>query len=75
MCSLRASEGVLLVVDVVEGMTSHLQALISMCLKLKKPMVLLMNKIERLVLELRLPPNDAYLKLKHILEEVNSVIE
>merc|ERR1719170_6228 len=29
------------------------------------------NKIDRLVLELKLPPQDAYYKLRHIVEEVN----
>jgi U5 small nuclear ribonucleoprotein component len=27
-----------------------------------------------MVLELKLPPNDAYLKIKHILEEINGII-
>ena len=30
--------------------------------------------MDRLVLELKLPPNDAYLKIKHILEEINGTI-
>lgn len=34
----------------------------------------LINKIDRLILELKLPPADAYLKIKHTLEEVNSII-
>lgn len=32
------------------------------------------NKIDRLILELRLPPADAYLKIKHTLEEINGII-
>ena len=31
--------------------------------------------MDRLILELKLPPNDAYFKLKHVIEEVNTVIE
>lgn len=32
------------------------------------------NKVDRLILELRLPPGDAYIKLKQTIEEVNTVI-
>ena len=33
------------------------------------------NKIDRLVLELKLPPTDAYYKLRNIIEEVNSLVK
>ncbi|KAK4116291.1 P-loop containing nucleoside triphosphate hydrolase protein [Canariomyces notabilis] len=39
------------------------------------PLTLIVNKMDRLILELKLPPNDAYYKLKHVIEEVNTVIE
>jgi U5 small nuclear ribonucleoprotein component len=32
------------------------------------------NKVDRLILELKLPPADAYLKIKHTLEEINGII-
>ena len=32
------------------------------------------NKIDRLILELKLPPGDAYYKLRHIIDEVNALI-
>jgi translation elongation factor EF-G len=35
---------------------------------------LVVNKVDRLILELRLPPQDAYFKLKQTIEEVNTVI-
>lgn len=31
-------------------------------------------QIDRLILELKLPPQDAYFKLKHIVEEVNGLL-
>lgn len=34
----------------------------------------MINKIDRLVLELKMPPEDAYLKIKHTLEELNGLI-
>ena len=38
------------------------------------PLILVVNKVDRLILELRLPPSDAYYKLKHTIEEVNTII-
>ena len=40
----------------------------------KLPITICLNKIDRLILELKLPPTDAYYKLRHILEEVNSLL-
>jgi U5 small nuclear ribonucleoprotein component len=40
----------------------------------KVPMTLVINKVDRLILELKLPPTDAYFKLKHTIEEVNSIL-
>ena len=31
-------------------------------------------QIDRLILELKLPPTDAYFKLKHTIDEINSII-
>lgn len=38
------------------------------------PMTLVINKVDRLILELRLPPADAYYKIRHTIEEVNTFI-
>ena len=35
---------------------------------------LCINKIDRLILELKLPPTDAYYKLRNIIEEVNGLL-
>lgn len=40
----------------------------------KLPVTICLNKIDRLMLELKLPPTDAYYKLRHTLEEVNSLL-
>lgn len=39
------------------------------------PLTLCINKIDRLILELKLPPADAYYKLRHIIDELNSILE
>jgi U5 small nuclear ribonucleoprotein component len=35
---------------------------------------LVVNKVDRLILELRLPPADAFHKIKHTIEEINTFI-
>lgn len=72
--ALRLVDGVVLVVDVVEGVMCQTEALIRHCVREKMPVVLVLNKLDRLVLELRLPPHEAYFKIRHTLEEVNGVI-
>ena len=37
-------------------------------------MALMLTKLDRLITELKLPPNDAYHKLRHTIEEVNTLI-
>ena len=34
----------------------------------------MINKIDRLTLEMKIPPVDAYSKIKHTIEEVNSIL-
>ncbi len=38
------------------------------------PITLVVNKIDRLILELRLPPADAFYKIKHTIEDINTFI-
>ena len=73
--SLRLVDGVVLVVDVVEGVQVNTEQIIKHAVLEGLPLTLVVNKMDRLILELKLPPTDAYFKLKHVIEEVNTVIE
>ena len=73
--SLRLVDGVVLVVDVVEGVQINTEQIIRHAVLEDLPLTLVINKMDRLILELKLPPTDAYFKLKHVVEEVNTVIE
>ena len=73
--SLRLVDGVCLVVDVVEGVQVNTEQIIKHAVLEDIPLTLIVNKVDRLALELKLPPNDAYFKLKHVIEEVNTLIE
>ncbi|TLS23190.1 uncharacterized protein PpBr36_05708 [Pyricularia pennisetigena] len=72
--ALRLVDGVCLVVDVLEGVQINTEQIIKHAVLEDLPMTLIVNKLDRLILELKLPPNDAYFKLKHVIEEVNTVI-
>lgn len=72
--SLRLCDGVVLVVDAVEGVMVQTERIIKHAIMEGLPLCLLINKIDRLVLELKLPPADAYHKLRHTIEEVNNII-
>lgn len=74
-CALRLVDGVVLVVDIVEGVQVNTEQIIKYAVLEDLPIVLVINKMDRLILELKLPPTDAYFKLKHVVEEVNTVIE
>ncbi|KAH8596588.1 U5 small nuclear ribonucleoprotein component [Bisporella sp. PMI_857] len=73
--SLRLVDGVVLVVDVVEGVQVNTEQIIKHAVLEGLPMTLVVNKMDRLILELKIPPTDAYFKLKHVIEEVNTMIE
>ncbi|KAJ4134991.1 hypothetical protein NW768_004600 [Fusarium equiseti] len=72
--SFRLVDGVCLVVDVVEGVQVNTEQIIKHAVLEDIPLTLIINKMDRLILELKLPPKDAYFKLKHVVEEVNTII-
>lgn len=73
--SVRLADGVVLVVDVVEGVQVNAEQIIKHAVLEDLSLTLVVNKMDRLILELKIPPNDAYFKLKHVIEEVNTIIE
>ena len=50
------------------------EAIIRHALQEGVKITLVVNKIDRLILELRIKPADAYYKIKHTIEEVNAFI-
>jgi U5 small nuclear ribonucleoprotein component len=53
---------------------AHTQLILRQLVKEGMAITLVVNKVDRLILELKLPPNDAYFKLRHVIEVVNTVI-
>ncbi|KAI3403695.2 SNU114 [Candida oxycetoniae] len=75
IAALELSDGAVLVLDVVIGVTFQDQKLINEIMKRNMPLVLVINKIDRLILELQLPPKDAYFKIFNIIDDVNQLIQ
>ena len=73
--SLRLADAVLLVVDAVEGVMCVTERVIKHAARDRLPIVVFVNKMDRLILELKLPPADAFHKIRHVLEEVNAIVE
>nr|CAG4640617.1 EOG090X00RJ [Eulimnadia texana] len=72
--ALRLADGIVLFVDVVEGVMLNTERLLKHAVQEKMAITLCISKIDRLILELKLPPQDAYYKLRHIVEEVNGLL-
>lgn len=73
--TLNGVDGVILCIDAVEGLTFRDRGIISDVLHKKLPIVVLLNKIDRLILELKLSVDDFYHKIKSILDEINEYIQ
>uniref|UniRef100_A0A8P4GH02 Elongation factor-like 1 n=1 Tax=Dicentrarchus labrax TaxID=13489 RepID=A0A8P4GH02_DICLA len=71
--AVRLCDGAIVVVDAVEGVCPQTQAVLRQAwLENIKP-VLVINKIDRLIMELKLTSQEAYTHLQKILEQVNAV--
>jgi U5 small nuclear ribonucleoprotein component len=75
VASLRLVDGVVLVVDAVEGIMLHTELLLKQTIAEGLPLVLCITKLDRLIVELQLPPRDAYYKLLNVIESINGMLE
>lgn len=72
--AMRLVDGIVVVVDVIEGVMVNTEAVVRHALQEGIKITLVVNKIDRLILELRIKPADAYYKIKHTIEELNTFI-
>ncbi|XP_031572562.1 116 kDa U5 small nuclear ribonucleoprotein component-like [Actinia tenebrosa] len=70
----RLCDGVMIFIDASEGVMLNTERLLKHAVQEQLAITICINKIDRLLLELKLPPADAYYKLKHIVDEVNSLL-
>ncbi|KAM3965500.1 LOW QUALITY PROTEIN: elongation factor-like GTPase 1 [Aphomia sociella] len=72
--AVRLCDGAIVVVDVVEGVCPQTRLALKQAYSENIRAVLVLNKIDRLILEMQLTPLDAYVHLNQVLEQVNAVM-
>uniref|UniRef100_A0AAQ4NZY4 116 kDa U5 small nuclear ribonucleoprotein component n=1 Tax=Gasterosteus aculeatus aculeatus TaxID=481459 RepID=A0AAQ4NZY4_GASAC len=72
--SIRLSDGIVLFIDAAEGVMLNTERLIKHAVQERMAITICINKVDRLIGELKLPPTDAYYKLRHIVDEVNGLL-
>lgn len=72
--ALRVVDGAVIVIDAVEGVRIHTEMVVRQAIAEGLPICLVLNMVDRLIVELKLPPRDAYYKLQHVIDEVNELI-
>jgi elongation factor 2 len=73
--AMRAVDGVVVVVCAVEGVMPQTKTVISQALKERVRPTLFINKVDRLINELRLQPDELQKRLIKIITEVNKIIK
>ena len=72
--AVRLCDGALIVVDVVEGVCPQTKAALEQAWKEGIEPILVLNKIDRLMLEQQLDETTAHLRLNQLLEQVNAIV-
>jgi elongation factor 2 len=73
--SLRAVDGALVVVDAVEGPMTQTETVLMQALRERVKPILFINKVDRLIRELKLTPEEIQKKFARIITRINSIIE
>jgi len=72
--ALRVTDGALVVVDCIEGVCVQTETVLRQAISERIKPVLMLNKLDRAVLELQLPPEEAYTSFQKSIENVNVII-
>jgi ribosome assembly protein 1 len=70
----RLCDGAVILVDAVEGVCSQTVTVLRQTWIEKLKPLLVINKIDRLITELKMTPGEAYIHLNKLLEQVNAVL-
>jgi elongation factor 2 len=73
--SLRAVDGALVVVDAVEGPMTQTETVLMQALRERVKPILFINKVDRLIKEIKLTPEDIQRKFAKIILRINNLIE
>ncbi|KAK6590628.1 elongation factor [Cryptosporidium xiaoi] len=72
--SLRISDGALLLIDVVEGIGDQTRKLLQHAYKERLKIILVINKMDRLIVELKYDVKEAYLHINKLIEQLNVIM-
>lgn len=72
--ALRVTDGALVVIDCIEGVCVQTETVLRQALAERIKPVLMINKLDRAILELQLTPEDAYQNFSKAIESANVVI-
>eukprot|EP01029_Cantina_marsupialis_P020376 TRINITY_DN4773_c0_g1_i1.p1 TRINITY_DN4773_c0_g1~~TRINITY_DN4773_c0_g1_i1.p1 ORF type:complete len:971 (+),score=330.09 TRINITY_DN4773_c0_g1_i1:186-3098(+) len=72
---IRSCDGAVVVVDVVDGIRGNAERQLHEIVSLGLPVVVVLSKIDRLFGELKLPPEDAYHKIRYVLDQINAHLQ
>ncbi|MFW9992873.1 MAG: GTP-binding protein [Candidatus Odinarchaeota archaeon] len=73
--ALRVVDGALVVVDAVEGVMVQTEVVLRQALQERVRPVLIINKVDRLITEMKMKPEDAYEQFKKIIRDFNILVE
>jgi len=73
--ALRATDGTIIVIDAVEEIMPQTETVTKQALEERVKPILFINKIDRLITELKLSPKQIENKLTHIITDFNNLIE
>ncbi len=73
--SLRVLDGAIVVVDAVEGVMTQTETVLRQALEERVRPLLFINKVDRLIKELNMKPQEIQQRFIQIIKEVNSLIE
>ncbi|XP_032514217.2 elongation factor-like GTPase 1 isoform X3 [Danaus plexippus] len=72
--AVRLCDGAIVVVDVVEGVCPQTRLVLKQAYSENMKAVLVFNKIDRLIVEMKMTALDAYVHIAQLLEQVNAVM-
>jgi elongation factor 2 len=73
--AMRAIDGTIVLVCAVEGIMPQTETVIKQALRERVKPILFINKVDRLIKELKLPPEGMQKRFEKIIEEFNTLIE
>ena len=72
--SLRVTDGAVVVVECIGGVSVQTETVVRQAIQENIQMVLMINKLDRAIMELRLSPEELYLRIVKIIEDMNVLL-